>query len=75
MGTSFTFKDKEAGRIDGIRSESYQVAPRRWTCISYLEHSQVQSLVTSQHPSREDAIARMTVLVAAHFDGESGRRN
>jgi hypothetical protein len=75
MGTSFTFKDMEAGRIDGIRSESYQVGPHRWTCISYLEHSQIQSLVTSQHPRREDAIARMAVLLAAHFDGEIARRN
>jgi hypothetical protein len=62
MSTTYTFKDTEAGWIDGVRSESYQVGQNRWTCVSYLEHSRVRSFVTSQHPSREDAIARMTVL-------------
>ena len=61
----------EVGTIEGIRSESYQVGQYRWTCVSHLEHAPVKSFVTSQHPSREAAIARMAVLLTDYVTDEA----
>jgi hypothetical protein len=61
----------EVGSIEGMRSESYQAGPYRWTCVSHLEHTPIKSLVTSQHSSREAAIARMAVLLTDYVNDEA----
>jgi hypothetical protein len=70
MGMTYELAHLEAGSIDGVRSESYEAGPGRWTCISYLEHTPVQSFVTTQHPVRDVAIAHMAVLLAEYFNAE-----
>ncbi len=67
---TYEFKHQEAGTIAGIRTESYQAGPQRWTCVGYLEHTPVSSFVTTQHRSREAAIAHMGVLLADYFNDE-----
>ena len=67
---TYVFKDREVGSIDGVRSESFAVGPQRWTCVSYPEHTPVTSFVTSQHATREAAVAHMAVLLATYFNAE-----
>ncbi len=72
---TYEFVHLEATSIDGIRSESYEAGPGRWTCVSYLEYTPVRSFVTSQHPARDAAIADMRALLAAYFNEEVARWN
>ncbi len=67
---TYAFKDREVGSIDGVRSESFEVGPKRWTCVSYPEHTPVTSFVTTQHETREAAVAHMAVLLATYFNEE-----
>lgn len=72
---AYELAQRETCRIEGIAAETYAVGPARWTCVSHLEHTPVQSFVTTLHPTREAAIAHMTALLAAYFDAEVARWN
>lgn len=70
---AYEFAQRELCSIDGIASETYELGPGRWTCVSHLEHTPVQAFVTTQHPTREAAIAHMTELLVAYFNAEVAR--